>query len=202
MGDDTGDRALEQSAEQTAQKAIDLDPHRAIGYSARGALRSSFAMTGLVPKPTSSRRWRSIRPTIEYWPVMRGMLLNVGRLEQAEAMARKGDRTGSSRRHQLDRSWRHTRGHPGIILRPMRRSIARGRSVPRAAVGKVALRSCNSSTGRPRRRGRLTRAYPSPLYSDTGVALAEHSLGDAKASQQALDKLIAAIGRHRRVSDR
>src|SRR5277367_2896644 len=36
---------------------------------------------------------------------------------------------------------------------------------------------------------------PSDVYRDTGVALAEHTLGDAKASQQALDKLIAASAR-------
>ena len=36
---------------------------------------------------------------------------------------------------------------------------------------------------------------PFAVYRDTGVALAEHTLGDAKASQQALDQLIATSAR-------
>jgi thioredoxin-like negative regulator of GroEL len=35
-------------------------------------------------------------------------------------------------------------------------------------------------------------SMPFDVYRDTGVALSEHTLGNAKAQQQALDKLIAA----------
>ena len=68
LGDNTGNLALEGMAEQAAQKAIDIDQHRASGYAVRGYLRynmrydwdgaEAYFKQAPSPDPTDSRVFR------------------------------------------------------------------------------------------------------------------------------------------------
>ena len=90
LGDNTGNLALETSAEQAAQKAIDIDQHRASGYAVRGYLRYNLRYDwsgaeadfkqALALDPTDSRVFRRYA----------SMLNQVGRTEEAAALLEKG----------------------------------------------------------------------------------------------------------------
>ena len=93
--------------------------------------------------------------------------------------------------------------HPGITLQPMMRSIARWRSGQRTTHREITTPHVySSSTGRLWRRWRRFRTDSFAVFRDTGVAMAEHTLGDAESSQQALDRAYRHGGWRCRLSNR
>jgi TolB-like protein len=190
VGDDTGDTVLEQSAEQTAQKAIDLDPHRAIGYSVRGDLRS-FIHFDWVGAEADFQQALALDPTdTRVLARYAGMLLNVGRLGQAEAMIRKGieqDPLDASSWSTLGSILTVSRNYPAAY-----EAYHRARAIrPEGNGWKGGLVQLQLLDGKAQEALVTYQGLPFAAYRDSGVAMAEHSLGHAKASQQALDKMIA-----------
>jgi TolB-like protein/DNA-binding winged helix-turn-helix (wHTH) protein/thioredoxin-like negative regulator of GroEL len=190
LGDYTGDLALETSGEQAAQKAIDIDQHRASGYTVRGYLRFNmrFDWVGaeadfkqaLALDPTDSRVFRRYA----------SMLNEVGRTEEAATLLQKG-----IEQDPLDAStW------TGLVD-----ALVASRNYPAAydAVHRaLAIRPTDNSSsfqlaclqlfdGKARDALATFQSNSFAIFRDTGVAMAEHTLGDAKSSQQALDRVIA-----------
>jgi TolB-like protein/DNA-binding winged helix-turn-helix (wHTH) protein/thioredoxin-like negative regulator of GroEL len=190
LGDYTSDLALETSAEQAAQKAIDIDQHRASGYTVRGYLRFNMRYDwvgaeadfkqALALDPTDSRVFRRYA----------SMLNEVGRTEEAAALLQKG-----IEQDPLDAStW------TGLVD-----ALVASRNYPAAydAVHRaLAIRPTDNSSsfqlaclqlfdGKARDALATFQSNSFAIFRDTGVAMAEHTLGDAKSSQQALDRVIA-----------
>jgi TolB-like protein/DNA-binding winged helix-turn-helix (wHTH) protein/thioredoxin-like negative regulator of GroEL len=190
LGDYTGDLALETSAEQAAQQAIEIDQHRASGYAVRGYLRFNMRYDwvgaeadfkqALVLDPTDSRVFRRYA----------SVLNQVGRTEAAAALLKKG-----IEQDPLDAStW------AGLVD-----ALVASRNYPAAydAVHRaLAIRPTDNSSnfqlaclqlfdGKARDALATFQSNSFAIFRDTGVAMAEHTLGDAKSSQQALDRVIA-----------
>ena len=194
VGDDTGDGALEQSAEQTVQKAIDLDPHRAIGYSVRGFLRYCIKYDW-VGAEADFRQALALDPTdIRVLSRYANMLLVVGRYDEAAATRRKGieqDPLDDSNWAGLGEVLVALGNHPAAYD-----AFHRARTLrPEGSGWKSGLSLLQLLDGQAGEARATYQTMPFAVYRDTGVALAEHTLGDAKASQQALDQLIATSAR-------
>jgi TolB-like protein/DNA-binding winged helix-turn-helix (wHTH) protein/Tfp pilus assembly protein PilF len=190
LGDYTGDLALETSAEQAAQQAIEIDQHRASGYAVRGYLRFNMRYDwvgaeadfkqALILDPTDGRVFRRYA----------SVLNQVGRTEEAAALLLKG-----IEQDPLDAStW------TGLVD-----ALVASRNYPAAydAVHRaLAIRPTDNSSnfqlaclqlfdGKARDALATFQGNSFAIFRDTGVAMAEHTLGDAKSSQQALDRVIA-----------
>jgi len=190
LGDYTGDLALETSAEQAAQLAIEIDQHRASGYAVRGYLRFNMRYDwvgaeadfkqALILDPTDGRVFRRYA----------SVLNQVGRTEEAAALLLKG-----IEQDPLDAStW------TGLVD-----ALVASRNYPAAydAVHRaLAIRPTDNSSnfqlaclqlfdGKARDALATFQGNSFAIFRDTGVAMAEHTLGDAKSSQQALDRVIA-----------
>ena len=194
VGDDTGDGALEQSAEQTVQKAIDLDPHRAIGYSVRGFLRYCIKYDW-VGAEADFRQALALDPTdIRVLSRYANMLLVVGRYDEAAATRRRGieqDPLDDSNWAGLGEVLVALGNHPAAYD-----AFHRARTLrPEGSGWKSGLSLLQLLDGQAGEARVTYQTMPFAVYRDTGVALAEHTLGDAKASQQALDQLIATSAR-------
>ena len=190
LAENTGDHALGKLAEQTAQKAIDLDPRLATGYSVRGALRylhrydwvgaESDLKQALALEPTNSRVLSRYGTLLSY----------LGRTEEATAMLRKAieqdplqntnwQGLGITLAESGDHAGAYDAFHHALAIRPAdnfsKFHLARLQLVDGKAQEALATFQSNSDEE----------------FRGAGVAMAEHTLGDAKASQQALEKLIA-----------
>jgi TolB-like protein/Flp pilus assembly protein TadD len=190
-GDDTGNRALEQSAEQTVQKAIDMDPRRANGYAVRGVLRYCIRYDW-VGAEADFRQALALDPTdIRVLSRYASMLSNVGRLEQAEVMRRKGIELDPLD----DSNWA---GLGGVLVSLRNYTAAtdafrRARALrPGGSSWKSGLGLLQLLDGQAREALVTFQSMSFSVYRDTGVAQAAYTLGDSKASQEALERLIAA----------
>jgi len=192
LADQTGDGDMGTLAEQTAQKAVDVDPSLAIGYSTRGVLREGrhFDWDGakadytqaLALEPTNSR-------ALERYG---SLLLEVGRTDEAVAMfvkAMEQDPLSSTNWRWLGWAREVSRDHAGaydafrhaLAIRPASSNYMSDLAQLQL-VGASAQEALTTSQS----------IISNELYRNASVAMAEHTLGNAKASQQALDKLIAA----------
>jgi adenylate cyclase len=190
LADNTGDVALGKLSEEAAQKAIDLDPGLSTGYSVRGSLRylhhydwvgaESDFKQALVLEPTNSRVLSRYGK----------LLSDLGRAEEATAILRKAIEqdplsTGNWQNLgiALAESGNHAAAyeafHHALVIHPEDAYTAFALGTLQLVDGKAqeALATFQSSS--------------IEAFRGAGVAMAEHTLGDAKASQQALDKLIA-----------
>jgi TolB-like protein/DNA-binding winged helix-turn-helix (wHTH) protein/thioredoxin-like negative regulator of GroEL len=190
LGDDTGDLALEKSAEQAAQKAIDIDARRAGGHSVRGYLRFNMRYdwsgaeadfrNALTLDPSDSRIFRRYA----------SMLNQIGRSQEAAALLQKG----------LEQDPLDATTWTGLVdvLMAIHNYPAAYDAVHRA----LAIRPADISAsfqlgclqlvdGKPREALATFQGNGFAVFRDTGTAMAQHSLGDARLSQQALDAVIA-----------
>jgi TolB-like protein/DNA-binding winged helix-turn-helix (wHTH) protein/Flp pilus assembly protein TadD len=190
VADQTGDPALWKSAEQAAQKAIDLDPSLASGYSVRGTLRylhrydwvgaESDLKHALALDPTNSRVLSRYGNLLSYF----------GRTEEATAMLQKAierDPLESTNWQELgialsesgDHAGAYDAFHHALAIRPADNfsifHLARLQLIDGKAQDALATFQTNSDEE----------------FRGAGTAMAQHTLGNAKASQQALEKLIA-----------
>jgi len=190
LGDDTGDLALERAAEQAAQKAIDIDDHRASGYTARGYLRFNIRFDwpgaeadfrrALALDPTDTRIFRRYA----------SMLNQVGRTEEAAALLRKGleeDPLDASTWTGLADALMASRNYPAAY-EAVRRALA---IRPADKSSSFQLACLQLVDGKAQEALATFQGNSFAIFRDTGVAMAEHTLGDAKASELALEKLIA-----------
>ncbi len=190
LADQTGDHALGKLAEQSAQKAIDLDPNLATGYSVRAFLRYLYRYDW-VGAESDFKQALALEPTNSRVLSRYGNLLSyLGRTEEATAMLRKAieqDPLQNTNWYELgialsesgDHAGAYDAFHHALAIRPTdnfsKFHLARLQLVEGKAQEALATFQSNSDEE----------------FRDAGVAMAEYTLGDAKASQQALDKLIA-----------
>jgi TolB-like protein/DNA-binding winged helix-turn-helix (wHTH) protein/Tfp pilus assembly protein PilF len=190
LGDYTGDLALETSAEQAAQQAIEIDQHRASGYAVRGYLRFNMRYDwvgaeadfkqALVLDPTDSRVFRRYA----------SVLNQVGRTEEAAALLQKGieqDPLDASTWTGLVDALVASRNYPAAYD-AVRRALA---IRPTDNSSNFQLACLQLFDGKARDALATFQSNSFAIFRDTGVAMAEHTLGDAKSSQQALDRVIA-----------
>jgi TolB-like protein/DNA-binding winged helix-turn-helix (wHTH) protein/thioredoxin-like negative regulator of GroEL len=190
LADQTGDHALGKLAEQSAQRAIDLDPSLATGYSVRAFLRYLYRYDW-VGAESDLKQALALEPTNSRVLSRYGNLLSyLGRTEEATAMLRKAieqDPLQNTNWYELGIALSESGDHPGaydafhhaLAIRPTdnfsKFHLARLQLVEGKAQEALATFQSNSDEE----------------FRDAGVAMAEYTLSDAKASQQALDRLIA-----------
>jgi TolB-like protein len=189
LSDGTGDAALGKSAEQAAQRAIDIDPKLADGYSVRGFLRASlhFDWAGaqaddrqaLALEPSNSRVLTRYATN----------LMCVGRLDEAVATYRK-----AIEQNPLDdAAWTSL----GVALTALGKTPAaydalrHALAIRSTPATNYVLASLQLLDGKARESLATSQAIAYLGHRNLVAAMAEHTLGDAKASQQALDQFIA-----------
>jgi TolB-like protein/predicted Zn-dependent protease len=189
VADETGDLAMGKAAEQAAQKAAELDPHLAMAYATRGFLRlnqhldwlgaESDYRQALALEPANSR----ILTRYAFF------LLGVGRPNEAAAMFRKAieqDPLDGSTWSNLGTALMASRDYPAafdafhhaLAIRPN----------PTLNFNFAILELID---GKPQESLATSQSNAEADYRNAGVALAEHTLGDAKGSREALGKLTA-----------
>ncbi len=189
LADQTGDHALGKLAEQNAQKAIDLDPRLATGYSVRATLRylyhydwagaESDLKQALALEPTNSRVLSGYGNLLSY----------IGRTVEATAMLRKAieqDPLQNTNWQELGitlsesglRAGAYDAFHHALAIRPADN------------FSKFHLARLQLVDGKAQEALDTFQSNSDEEFRGAGVAMAEHTLGDAKASQQALEKLI------------
>jgi TolB-like protein/DNA-binding winged helix-turn-helix (wHTH) protein/cytochrome c-type biogenesis protein CcmH/NrfG len=190
VADNTGDAALGKLAEQSAQKAIDLDPQLATGYSARGYMRylhrydwngaESDFKQALVLGPTDSRILSRYG----------NLLSDLGRTAEATSMLRKAIEQDPLRKANWqnlgivlaesgDHAGAYDAYHHALAIRP-------GDAYTSFALGTLQL-----IDGKAQEALATFQSNSIKEFRGAGAAMAEHTRGDAKASQEALDQLIA-----------
>jgi TolB-like protein len=189
LSDETGDTAIGKSAEQVAQRAIDIDPQLANGYSVRGFLRANlhFDWAGaladhrqaLTLEPSNSRVSSRYAVSLTF----------VGRLDEAVVTYRK-----AIEQDPLDDApWDDL----GMALMALGSNAAaydalrHADAIRSTPTTNNALATLQLLDGKARESLATSKAITNDVFRNAGVAMAEHTLGDAKASQQALDQLIA-----------
>jgi TolB-like protein/DNA-binding winged helix-turn-helix (wHTH) protein/tetratricopeptide (TPR) repeat protein len=190
LADNTGDVALGRLAEQAAQKSIDLDPHLSTGYSVRGFLRYLHHYDW-VGAESDFRQALALEPTNSRVLSRYGKLLtDLGRTEEATAMLRKAieqdplsignwQNLGIALAEARDHAAAYDAFHHALVIRP-------GDPHTTFALGTLQL-----IDGKAQEALATFQSNSMEEFRGAGVAMAEQTLGDAKASQQALDKLIA-----------
>jgi TolB-like protein/DNA-binding winged helix-turn-helix (wHTH) protein len=190
LADNTADVALGKLAEQSAQKAIDLDPELATGYSVRGYMRylHSYDWSGAE---SDFKQALALEPTDSRILSRYGNLLgDLGRTEEATAMLRKAIEQDPLRKANWqnlgialavsgDHAGAYDAFHHALAIRP-------GDSYTDFALGTVQL-----IDGKAQEALATFQSNSREEFRGAGVAMAQHTRGDAQASQEALDKLIA-----------
>jgi TolB-like protein len=189
LSDGTADAALGKSAEQAAQRAIDIDPQLANAYSVRGFLRANlhFDWTGAQ---ADDRRAVALEPAnSRVLSRYATNLMCVGRLEEAAAAYRK-----AIEHDPLDDvPWANlaialtSLGNSAAAYDALRHALAI-RPSPGTEANLASLELIDHKAAESLA---TSQAIASDGFRNAGVAMAAHTLGDAKASQQALDQLIA-----------
>jgi len=182
--------AAKQRAIAAADKSIALAPDLADGYAARGWLRSTVTWdwTGcqadfekaLALEPgnaVTQRRYGSV-------------LQNLGRMTEAIAATRKAielDPLSSAAWSNLSTMY----FADATQFRESREALDRALAInPESSFANFNLATLELLEGRAQEALRVSRRA-GEVWSQTGVAMAEHTLGHAKESQVALDELIA-----------
>jgi TolB-like protein/Flp pilus assembly protein TadD len=190
LGDIEADASLMHAARESAQKAIDLDPRLGLGYAMRSFLRSaSFDWTGAE---ADARQALTLDPTDpSVLSNYARLCYRLGRLPEAISMYRKA----LERDPLAHVSWQGL----GLVLVALHDYPAAydayGRALaenPSSMYNKYGLASLQLSDGKALQALSTYQTIDFEPFRDTGVAMAEHSLGEAKASQTALDALIAS----------
>ena len=194
VADDTGDIAGMQQALATAEKAVELDPDEANAYAARGYLRLKFSWDwngaqadlekGLILEPGNSTLMGTYA----------ALLRTLGRFREAIAASKKAteldplsnDAWTSLGQYLLENRQfgpAHDALRHALELQPES-------GQPMNLLGELQLLEGKSTEALA-----TFRQVNIGGFRLSGVAMAEHTLGHAKQSQQALDELIAKYGR-------
>ncbi len=190
LADQTGDHALGKAAEQAAQKAIDLDPRLASGYSVRAFLRYLYRYEW-VGAESDLKQALALEPTNSRVLSRYGNLLSyLGRTEEATAMLRKAieeDPLQNTNWYELgialsesgDRAGADDAFHHALAIRPTDN------------FSKFHLARLQLIEGKTQEALATFQSNGDEEFRDAGVAMVEYTLRDGRASQQALEKLIA-----------
>ncbi len=188
--DRIGDPAGTRRALQAADKAVSLAPEAAAGYSARGFIRSNFVWDWTGAQ-ADFRKALELEPSDAEVQDNYGQLLqSLGRLAEAIAAARKAtelDPLSGPAWENLARFLTDNRDYAAA-------RAANAHALEFSPEGTYALNNLGTLQlleGSPADALRTFRQVGFEGFRLQGVAMAEHSLGDVKESQQALDDLIA-----------
>ncbi len=177
-------------AMDAAEKAVRLDPNLAEAYAARGYLRGCYSWDWNGAQ-SDFQRALSLNPADDSTHERYARLLaSLGRLDEAIAIARKPIEVDplSSRVWYVLGRLQAAHGDFGDA----RRSLGRALEItPGHAYAPLDLGLVELLEGRPAVAREEFLRSPVEPFQLTGVAIAEHDLGNAQASQQALDALIA-----------
>jgi adenylate cyclase len=191
LSDLTGDTAGMKRAEAAAERAVALAPEQADGYAARGFVRSVYGWdwAGAQSDFLKALAIDSADSTVQ--SRFGGLLASLGRLPEAIAAVSKAT--------ALDPLSNQPWEHLGRFLMFSRDFAAAHDALHRALeiqpespfglndLGELQLLEGNAAEALAVFR-KVVNSEASRL---PGIAMAEHALGHAKESQQALDKLIA-----------
>lgn len=190
----TGDAALEDQAEQSAQTAIDLDPRLAAGYSSRGALRylRRYDWTG---GESDLKQAVALDPADGQALARYGILLSyVGRRQEAATVLRQAieldplqntywQDLGITLAESGDYAQARDAFQHALVIRPTD-------SFSRFHLGRVQLME-----GKTLEALTTFKENEDEEFRLAGLAMAGHTQGDETVARQALEKLIA-VGAH------
>ncbi len=191
MADQTGDQAAFRRALEAADRSISLDPELLEGYVVRVRIRSGYshdfagawadAERALALGPGDGRAQR----TYAY------VLSRSGRVSEAIAATRKALELDplDARAWVALGLWLLQSGHYADAEHAATRALEIS---PGSFHGQYVLARTYLMEGRPRDALPIFQRIESSGLGGSGVAMAEHSLGHARESQAALDRLIAA----------
>ena len=189
LGDTEGDVSLMILARESAQKAIDLDPRYGGGYAQRAAMRAvTFDWAGAE---ADAKQAVALDPTDPLVLSNYGfVLIGLGRLSEAIVMYRK-----ALERDPLDdAAWKYlgeifTAQHDYLAAYD---AFSRAMSVnPANSFTKANLATLQLLDGKASEALTTCQTIDGEGFRDSCVAMAAHTLHDAKASQTALDAVIA-----------
>jgi serine/threonine-protein kinase len=193
VADPSGDAAGQQQALAAADKAVELAPDEADAYAVRGymRLRRTWDWSGARADFEKALTYDSTNSALQWLYVM--LLDDFGRLPEAAAAAKKATEFDPlSAVAWLVLSWNlagnrqfaaaHEALHRALEIQPESPIVL-------ASLGSLQLEQGNATEA-------LTtfRQVSDEEVRLYGVAKAEHTLGHAKESQQALDQFIANAG--------
>ena len=190
LADRTGDPAGTQRALEAADKAVALAPNAAAGYSARGFIRSNSAWDWQGAQ-SDFRRALELEPSdAEVQDNYAQLLQSLGRLPEAIAAAKKATELDPLSGPAWENLARFQTDHRDYAAA----RAANAHALEFSPEGTYALNNLGTLQlleGSPADALRTFRQIGFEGFRLQGVAMAEHSLGNAKESQQALDDLIA-----------
>jgi TolB-like protein/Flp pilus assembly protein TadD len=195
LADETGDAAGLDRAIAAAERAVALSPDQPMGYASRGDLRSVIAWDWAGAQSDFARALE-LDPSDPF--VLRRyaqLLYSLGRLQESVTTARKVteiDPFSAAAWRTLSEAL-YTNSELRAAREAARRSLAVDPANPQTIndLGTIELLD-----QRPAEALAAFQRIPSDDVSSlgfraTGIAMAEHSLGHARESQQALDEAIA-----------
>ncbi len=192
LADMAGDRASKQSALDIAEQAVAKAPQLAEAYAARGTTRLSFFRDWNGARADFEQALQlnpaSTRAQIGYYR----LLMALGRHAEAVAAARAATTTDplaleawTSFGRALYAQGEHAAAQP---------ALARALEIaPDSIYAGFAYGMNELMRGNPQQALDAFRKSDS-VYRPAGIAMAEHTLGHARESQQALDQAIASEG--------
>jgi adenylate cyclase len=190
LGDITGDAAMLKRAESDADKAISLAPESADAYSARGDLRATFSWDWNGAQEDLSKALL-LDPADTTVQLRYGNLMeSLGRLPEAIAAEKKAaelDPLAASAWGNLAHSLISSKDYPAAA-EALRRALE---IQPDLTSGLYDLARLQLLQGNTAEALAVFLKIDDPGLRLCGVSMAEHTLGRAKESQQALDELIA-----------
>ena len=190
LADDTGDAAEMRRSEEAADQAIALAPDEADGYAARAALRASFTWdwAGAQEDVAKALALRSADSEVQHQYAF--LLANLGRLPEAIAAQKKSIELDPLSR----RAWENLGVYEMFSKDFVAAEAALRRALeiqPDSAFSLYHLGTLRLLEGNTAKALATFRKIEDEAFRLIGVAMAEHTLGNTKESQQALDVLTA-----------
>jgi len=189
LADSAGDAAGLRQAEADAEQAIALGPEEADGYSVRGFLRSSFSWDWMGAQADFAKALildpASPGVQINY----ANLLESIGRLPEAIAAAKKAiepDPLSNFAWERLGRYLMYSREYPAAA-EALRRSLE---IRPDSSFGLDVLATLQLLEGKAADALMTARKIDDEATRLPAIAMARHTLGNAKESQQALEELV------------
>jgi TolB-like protein/DNA-binding winged helix-turn-helix (wHTH) protein/Flp pilus assembly protein TadD len=190
LADDIGDAAEMKRSEEAADQAIALAPDEADGYAARAALRASFLWdwAGAQADVAKALALRSADSEVQHQYAF--LLANLGRLHEAIAAQKKSIELDPLSSH----AWENLGSYEMFSKDFAAADAALRRALeiqPDSAFGLYHLGTLQLLEGKTEEALATFGKVEDEAFRLTGIAMAEHTLGNAQESQRALDALTA-----------
>jgi TolB-like protein len=187
---DIGDRAGLERAANDVEKAIGLAPNDPNGYLARSFIRQNWLWDWFGAQADIEKALTLDPRNSDVYFQYALLLESLGRLPEATVAQKKATELDAL----SSQAWRYLARLYTEIGDYASADAALGRAIelePTAEFALTILGRLRLAQGRAQEALDVFRNLDSPVFGRTGVAMAEHTLGHAKGSQQALDDVIA-----------